>query len=161
MTGQINPSQSCTRHVMVLGKVNRLEAAIDKNAVHAVLDELEKWMKSPRRSRQRKFDDLEEVLFEFGNDPHSMLLQDINYLENGIWELKHGKLRVLFGQAICDHAGTDLRLTKSLVVPSFLDQPNPTSTCGRSTNTFTKGTPETPRDVRYLAEGIIKEDKNK
>ena len=82
MTGQSNPSQMCTRHVMVLGKVNRLEAALDKNGVHAVCDELRKWMNSPRRSKQRKFDDLEQVLFEFGDDPHSMILKDINYLDN-------------------------------------------------------------------------------
>ena len=151
MTGQSNPSQMCTRHVMVLGKVNRLEAALDKNGVHAVCDELRKWMNSPRRSKQRKFDDLEQVLFEFGDDPHSMILKDINYLDNNIWELKHGKLRILFGEGICAHVEDDQRSIKSLTIPNFLDQPDPASTCARATNTFTKGTSETPRQVRYLA----------
>jgi hypothetical protein len=160
MTGQNNPILTCTRHVMVLGKANRLEAALDESGSPSVLDELNKWMNSPKKSKQKKFDDLEQVLFEFGDNPHSMLRQDINYLENNIWELKHGDLRVLFGGGICDHSMGDSRSTRALIIPSFLNQPDAESTCGRGTNTFTKKSKATPRRFLHKAEGIIKKDKN-
>ena len=84
MAGQTNPSRACTRYVLVLGRVNRLEAALDENGVHSVCDELEQWKNSPRKSRRRKIYDLDQVLSDFGNDPLSMLKRDINYLGNKI-----------------------------------------------------------------------------
>lgn len=161
MTGQNGTAPVCSRYVMVSGSVNRMEAALDRNGEHPVLKHLEKYKNSRREGRQRRYADIIEVLEDFANDPQSMSDKELSYLRNDIWELKHGPLRILFGQGTCIDIRKEIRTNSSLVIPTDLAQPDPESTCGRATNAYKKKDDPAPRGEIDLAIGIIGEDKKR
>lgn len=139
--------------------MNRMEAAFDRVGNHPVLDQLENWMNSSRKSHRRRVADLIEVLTDFVNSPQEMTERELKYLRNDIWELKHGKLRILFGGGECLEADFFGSQKPTLSLPSGISQASPSMTCGRATNSFHKNTDESPRRVIDLATGIMKEDK--
>lgn len=146
---------------MAAGSVNRMEAALDRNGENPVLKHLDKFKNSRRKNRQRRYADILEVLEDFVNDPLSMSTRELNYLRNDIWELKHGTLRILFGQGACTDTREETRTKPRLVIPTNLQQPDPTSTCGRATNAYPKKDEEAPRGEIDLAVGIMSEDKKR
>lgn len=138
-----------------------MEAALDRDGRHPVLDHLEKWINSPRRSRQKNMADLIELLNDFANDPEAMTEKELKYLRSDIWELKCGRLRILFSGGICSESEVRGRSKFSLTLPKGIRQVPSHINCGRATNAFPKGTPATPRGQIDLAIGISREDQRR
>lgn len=135
-----------------------MEAAFDRAGNHPVLAQLEKWMQSPRKSQRRKVADLIELLTDFVNEPEKMPETELKYLRNDVWELKLGKLRILFGGGACEENGKTGVDRRTLTLPKRVTRANSSVTCGRATSSFHKDTDETPRKQIYLAIGILGQD---
>ncbi len=158
MTGQYDNCPTCGRKVLEEGTVNRMEAALDRDGRHPVLDHLDKWMNSPRERRKKNLADLIMLLSDFANEPESLTDKQLKYLRNEIWELKCGRLRILFGGGTCVESEVLRRSKYSLTLPKEVKQVPSHVNCGRATNAFPKGTVSTPRGQIDLAIGISRED---
>lgn len=159
MTGQYLDCPSCGRKVIEEGIVNRLEVALDRDGNHPVLHQIDKWMNSPRKSRQRKAADFVQMLTDFVNEPEQMSATELKYLRNEVWELKLEKMRLLFGGGECSESDVAEKSRRYLTLPARVMQAHSSVTCARATNSFYKDTDQTPRKQIELAMGILREDK--
>jgi phage-related protein len=150
--------ERCGRFSVSEGRVNRIEAAWDRDGRAPLIDTLTSWVQTPRRSRLRRAADVAVALDALADGPLSLRRTELNALGDDMWELKVGTLRIPFGVATCPGPNSRGEV-RCAVLPSFVPEPASNARCIRLTHAFRKATQRTPRRELDRARAILREDR--
>ncbi len=156
MTGQEWPRcLICGRGLVIAeGAVNRLEAALDERGRSPIVDE---WGSKIPAGKGRYVDDwpaMAIVVECFIYTPHKLRANELNYLGQGLWELKGGRLRLPFFGVDCTGTPSSSGTHRQLILTDAVTSPRVEDRSARGTHIFAKAGQKAPRRQIERALGI-------
>jgi hypothetical protein len=136
MTGHRRKCSECDRFLLEEGPRKRVEAAWDRNReAQAVVFQRDLGLGRFRRRNEQRLAALAIRLEDYCNTGKLQIPRELNQLNDALWEIKAGDLRL-----------------------PFFDVPNTRSGSVRATHGFIKNSKMTPRIHISKAVGIMRED---